>query len=167
MFPGCSQLRLIVSSVEELARECGRFHDFPFELETQVYDAVRRTWTGHFLRGTDDRSRIITTRRALIVTVTEFPVIETRVTIRNVLDTEIQDRAQIGSYTFRQVHRTSAGCRFEFHQDCDIYIDVDGPFEAEVCDLRELPDTSGRITSLGFMDFGIQVGAVTPRDGFL
>ena len=151
-----------VSSVEELATRCGRFHDFPFELDAQSFDPVQHTWTGYFLRGTNDPARIVTTRRPFLVTVTEFPVFEVRVTIRNVVDAEIQDRAQIAWHTFRQVHRTADGCRFELHQDCDIYLAVDGPFDAEIADVRELTDTRGRITSLGFIDFGVQVVAALP-----
>ncbi len=155
-------LNVRVSSVEELAAECARFHDFPFELEAQSFDAAQRTWTGYFLRGSSDPARVVTTRRPWLVKVTEFPVVEVRVTIHGVVNAEIQDRAQIGTYTFQQVQPTGAGCRFEFHQDCDIYIDVDGPFEARICDVRELTDTCGRIISLGFIDFGIQVRAVLP-----
>ena len=152
-------LNLRVWSVEELAAQCARFHGFPFELEAQAFDTARRTWTGYFLRGSSDPARVVTTRRPWLVTVTEFPVFEVRVTIHNVVDAEIQDRAQIGTYTFRHVHRTAAGCRFEFRQDCDIHIEVDGPFHAELSDVRELPETRGRITWFGFIDFGIQVGA--------
>jgi hypothetical protein len=157
------ELHVRVASVEELAEQCARFHDFPFELEAQSFDTARRTWTGHFLRGTTDPARVVTTRRPWLVKVTEFPVFEVRVTIRHVVDAEIQDRAQIGWYTFRQLHRTADGCRFEFHQDCDIYVAVDGPFDAEISDVRELTDTRGRITSIGFIDFGIQVGAASPE----
>lgn len=150
-------LNVRVSSVEELAQQCARFHDFPFELEAQSFDAAQRTWTGYFLRGTSDPARVVTTRRPWLVKVTEFPVFEVRVTVRNVVEAEIQDRAQIAWHTFRQVHRTADGCRFEFHQDCDIYLVVAGPFDAEIRDVRELADTCGRITSIGFVDFGIQV----------
>jgi hypothetical protein len=31
-----------MGSVEELAHECGRFHDYPFHLEGQSLDAVQR-----------------------------------------------------------------------------------------------------------------------------
>jgi hypothetical protein len=159
---GTDELNVRVSSVEQLAAECRRFHDFPFELDAQAFDPVRRTWTGYFLRGTSDPARVVTTRRPWLVKVTEFPVFEVRVTIRNVVEAEIQDRAQIAWHTFREVHRTADGCRFEFHQDCDIYLDLDGPFDAEISDMRELTDTCGRITSIGFIDFGIEVGAVLP-----
>jgi hypothetical protein len=155
-------LRLTVSTVNDLADQCSRFHDFPFDLDAQFYDSAERSWTGCFMRATSDPTRVVTTRRPWLVTVTEFPVIETTVTIRHVVEAEIQDRAQIGHYSFRKVHRTATGCRFEFHQDCDIYIDIDGPFEAEIRDVGELTDTHGRITSLGFVDFGIQVGAWLP-----
>ena len=156
-------LNVRVSSVEELAQHCARFHDFPFELEDQSFDAAQRTWTGYFVRGTSDPARVVTTRRPWLVKVTEFPIFEVRVTVRNVVEAEIQDRAQIAWHTFRQVHRTADGCRFEFHQDCDIYLTVDGAFDAEICDVRELTDTCGRITSIGFIDFGIQVGAILPE----
>jgi hypothetical protein len=156
-------LNVRISSVEELAEQCTRFHDFPFELEGQVFDAAQRTWTGYFLRGTSDPARVVTTRRALIVKITEFPVFEVRVTVRNVVEAEIQDRAQIAWHTFRQVHRTEHGCRFEFHQDCDIYLAVDGPFDAEISDVGEAAGTCGRITSVGFIDCGIQVSTVAPE----
>jgi hypothetical protein len=156
-------LNVRVASVEDLAAQCTRFHDFPFELDAQSFDATQRIWTGSFLRGSNDPARVVTTRRPWLVKVTEFPVFEVRVTIRHVVDAEIQDRAQIGWHTLRQVHRTADGCRFELHQDCDIYLAVDGPFDAEIADVRELTDTYGRIVSLGFIDFGIQVGAVLPE----
>lgn len=157
------RLNLRVRNVEELAIACARFHDFPFELEAQHFDAARRTWTGHFLRGSDDPARFVTTRWLGLFKVIQFPVIQVRVTIHSVVDAEIQDRAQIGCYTFRQVHRTSTGCRFEFHQDCDILIGVDGPLDAEICDVGEMTDAHGTITSLGPVDFGIQVGAGAAR----
>jgi hypothetical protein len=153
-------LNLKMSSVEELADECARFHDFPFDLEAQSFDSIQHTWTGTFVRRTSDPTRIVTSRRSLFVKVTEFPLFASRITIRNVSDAEIQDRAQIGIYTFRQVNRTASGCRFEFDQDCDISIDVNGPFLAELCDVRELAELRGRITSVGFVDFGIDIGAV-------
>jgi hypothetical protein len=153
-------LNLKISTVEELAHECVRFHDFPFDLEAQSFDSLQHTWTGTFVRRTSDPTRIVTSRPSLFVKVTEFPLVASRVTIRNVAEAEIQDRAQIGTYTFRQVHPTAFGCRFEFHQDCDISIDVDGPFLAEVCDVRELAELRGRVVSVGFVDFGIDVGAV-------
>jgi hypothetical protein len=53
------------------------------------------------------------------------------------------------------VHPTASGCRFEFHQDCDIYIEVDDPFRAELRDVGELMDVRGRIISVGFVDFGV------------
>jgi len=159
------RLHLSLSTVEDLANECGRFHDFPFHLGAQSYDTAQRTWTGYFIRGSADPSRVVTTRRPWLVKVTEFPIIETAVAIRHVTEAEIQDRAQVGVYTFRQVHRTATGCRFEFHQDCDIYIDIDGPFEAEIRDVRELTRARGRITSLGFLDFGIEVRDVSPPSG--
>jgi len=153
------RLNLRVRSVEDLAIACARFHDFPFELEAQRFDAASRTWTGHFLRGSDDPSRFVTRRWLRVFKVIHFPVIEVRVTIHDVVEAEIQDRAQIGCYTFRQVHRTPAGCRFELNQDCDILIAVDGALDAEVCDVGEVTDAHGTITSFGPVDFGIQVGA--------
>ena len=152
-------LNLTISSVEELADACARFHDFPVDLEAQSFDSAQHTWTGTFLRRTSDPTRIVTSRRSLFVKITEFPLFASRITIRNVSEAEIQDRAQIGLYTFRQVNRTASGCRFEFHQDCDISIDLDGPFLAEVCDVRELAELRGRVISVGFVDFGIDVGA--------
>ena len=156
-------LNVRLSSVEALAELCALFQDFPFELDAQRFEPVSRTWTGYFLRGSSDPARAVTTRWLWLFTVMTFPVVEVRVTIHNVIDAEIQDRAQIGAYTFRQLHRTSTGCCFEFHQDCDIYIDVDGPFEAEVRDEGELSDTEGRIASFGLVDAGIQVGSVRVR----
>jgi hypothetical protein len=160
------RLNLRVTNVEDLARACARFHDFPFELEAQQFDAVSRTWTGYFLRGSDDPGRVVTRRWLRLLKVVEFPVIQVRVTIRNVVEAEIQDRAQIGRYTFRQLHRTGAGCRFEFHQDCDIFIEVEGPLDADVRDVAELSGTHGSITSVGIVDFGIRVGAdiAPPRE---
>ena len=122
-------LDLKLSSVEELAEECTRFHDLPFDLKAQSFDGAEHA---------------------------------SRITIRNVASAEIQDRAQIGVYTFRQVHRTASGCRCEFHQDCDIDIEVNGPFLAELRDVRELTGMRGRITSVGFVDFGIAIG---PTEG--
>lgn len=145
------------TSVEELAAQCARFHDFPFELDAQSFDAAQRTWTGLFLRGSTDPARVVTTRRPWLVKVTEFPVFEVRVTIRHVVEAEIQDRAQIAWHTFRKVHRTPDGCRFEFHQDCDIYLTLDGAVDAEIADVGEVSGACGRITSIGFIDFGIQV----------
>jgi hypothetical protein len=150
-------LHLDVSSVDQLAYQCGRFHDFPFDLEGQRFDGARQTWTGSFVRASGDAARMVTTRWAWIVRVTDFPLLECEVTIGNVAEVEIQDRAQIGRYTFRQVHRTASGCRFEFHQDCDICVHLDGPFVAQLRDMRELADIRGRITSVGLVDFGIQV----------
>jgi hypothetical protein len=152
-------LSLTASTVEELADQCVRFHDFPFDLEAQSFDPVERTWTGNFIRGTRDPARVVTTRRSVFVKVTEFPIFATRITIHNVSEAEIQDRAQIGYYSFHQLHRTDYGCRFEFHQDCDIYITVDGAFVATLHDVAELTDMRGRITSVGFLDFGIEIGA--------
>ena len=152
-------LNLKIFSVDELAHECVRFHDFPVDLEAQTFDSAQHTWTGTFVRGTSDPTRIVTSRRSVFVKVTQFPLFASRITIYNVSDAEIQDRAQIGFYTFRQVCQTASGCRFEFHQDCDISIDVDGPFLAELCDVRELAELRGRITSVGFVDFGIDIGA--------
>lgn len=148
---------LDVSSVDELAYQCGRFHDFPFDLGAQRFDTARQTWTGRFLRASEDGARSEITRWAWFVRVLEFPLIESEITIRNVVEVEIQDRAQIGTYTFRQVYRTASGCRFEFHQDCDICVHVNGPFAAELHDVGELADVRGRITSVGLVDFGIQV----------
>jgi hypothetical protein len=150
-------LNLRITSVNQLAGECGRFHGFPFDLEGQSFDSARRTWTGHFVRGNDDPARV-TIRGSWFFNVTDFPLFASTITIHNVAEAEIQDRAQIGVYTFRQVHPTAAGCRFEFHQDCDIYIAVDGPFLAEICDVGELPGLRGRITSVGFVDFGVAIG---------
>ena len=151
---------LRVSSVEGLADAAANFHDFPFDLQAQHFDAESRTWTGVFLRGSSDPGRMITRQWFRVFKVLEFPIIQVRVTIRNVVDAEIQDRAQIGYYTFRQLRRTPSGCRFEFHQDCDIKIYVDGDFEADVRDVGEVTDLRGRITSLGLVDFGVQVGPV-------
>ena len=156
-------LNVRVSSVESLADLCALFHDFPFALDAQQFEPVSRTWTGYFLRGSSDPDRAVTTRWLWLFKVMKFPVVEVRVTIHNVVDAEIQDRAQIGTYTLRQVHRTTSGCCFEFHQDCDIYVDVDGPFEADVSDVGELSDTEGRVASFGFVDSAIQVGSVRVR----
>jgi hypothetical protein len=153
-------LQVRVSSVEGLADACAHFHDFPFELQAQHFDAGSRTWTAFFMRGSSDPARVTSRRWLGLVKVLEFPIVEVRVTIRNVIEAEIQDRAQIGAYTFHDVYRTSSGCRFEFHQDCDITIHVDGPFDADIRDVRELTDRHGRITSLGLLDFGIQVAPV-------
>lgn len=150
-------LNLQFSSVEQLAAACRRFHDFPFDLEEQSFDSARRTWTGNFIRGADDPDRV-RSRGSWFFRVTDFPVLACAITIHNVAEAEIQDRAQIGVYSFRQVHRTESGCRFEFHQDCDIYIDVDGPFVAELRDVGELTDLRGRIISVGFVDFGVAIG---------
>ena len=152
---GSELLHLGISSVDELAYQCGRFHDFPFDLEAQRFDSARQTWTGSFLRG--DAARIVTTRWAWVIRLTEFPLIECEVAVGNVSEVEVHDRAQIGTYTLRQVHRTASGCRFEFHQDCDICVHVSGPFVAEIRDVRELTDVRGRITAVGLVDFGIQV----------
>lgn len=154
-------LNLRISSVDQLAIACARFHDCPFDLAAQSFDSEQHTWTGDFVRASSDPTRIVRTRRALLLKVTEFPLIASRIVIHNVVEAEIQDRAQIGTYTFRQVHRTDSGCCFEFHQDCDIYIDVSGPFVAELRDVGELADVRGRITSVGFMDFGIQLAPST------
>jgi hypothetical protein len=54
---------------------------------------------------------------------------------------------EIGRYTLRRVHPTTLGCRFEFHQDCDIYIELDGPFRAELRDVGELMAVRGRMAS--------------------
>lgn len=151
-------LPLRITSVEQLAAECARVHDFPFDLEAQSVDAVRRTWTGTFMHGTGDPARI-TRRGPWWFRVTEFPVFACEITIHNVAEAEVQDRSQIGIFSFRQVHRTASGCRFEFHQDCDIYIHVDGPFEAEARDVEELTGVRGRIISVGFVDFGVSIGA--------
>lgn len=151
-------LNLEISSVEQLAAEARRFHGFPFDLEGQSFDSAQRTWTGNFVRATSDRSRM-TIRGSWFIRVTEFPLVASQIVIRNVSEAEIQDRAQIRTHTFRQVHRTDSGCRLELHQDCDIYIDVDGPFVAEVRDVRELTGLRGRMTSVGFMDFGIGISA--------
>jgi len=150
-------LNLRISSVEQLADACGRFHGFPFDLEAQSFDSARRTWTGNFVRGNDDPARV-TTRGSWFFNITDFPLFASTITIHNVAEAEIQDRAQIGVYTFRHVHRTASGCRFEFQQDCDLYVTVDGPFLAELCDVRELPGLRGRITSVGFVDFGVAIG---------
>lgn len=152
-------LHFTISSVGQLADECGRFHDFPFDLEAQRFDSARQTWTGSFIRATSDPARIATTRWAWFIKVIDFPLLASEVVIRNVSEVEIQDRAQIGTYTLRHVHPTASGCRFEFHQDCDICVHVNGPFAAELHDIRELTDVRGRITSFGCVDFGIQVRA--------
>ena len=149
-------LALDISSVDELAYQCGRFHHFPFDLEAQRFDSARQTWTGSFLRA-GDAARIVTTRWAWVIRMTEFPLIDCEVTIGNVAEVEVQDRAQIGTYTLRQVIQTASGCRFEFHQDCDICVHLNGPFVAEVRDIRELAEVRGRITAVGLVDFGIQV----------
>ena len=157
--PGDELLNLRVSSVEQLAAECARFHDFPFDIEAQSFDSARRVWTGTFVHGTGDPARV-TRRGPWLFRVTEFPVFACAITIHNVLEAEVQDRSQIGVFSFRQVHQTASGCRFEFHQDCDIYIHVDGPFVAELRDVEELTGVRGRIISVGFVDFG--VGLATP-----
>lgn len=151
-------LPLRITSVEQLAAECARFHDFPFDLEAQSVDAVGRTWTGTFMHGTADPARI-TRRGPWLFRVTEFPVFACEITIHNVAEAEVQDRSQIGIFSFREVHRTASGCRFEFHQDCDIYIHTDGPFLAELRDVEELRGVRGRIISVGFVDFGVSIGA--------
>lgn len=151
-------LPLRITSVEQLAAECARFHDFPFDLEAQSVDAAGRTWTGTFMHGTADPARIIR-RGPWLFRVTEFPVFACEITIHNVAEAEVQDRSQIGIFSFRQVHRTASGCRFEFHQDCDIYIHTDGPFLAELRDVEELTGVRGRIISVGFVDFGVSIGA--------
>ena len=150
-------LHLRVSSVEQLADACQRFRGFPFYLDGQSFDSAERTWTGQFVRGNDDPARV-TTRGSWFFNVTDFPLFATTITIHNVAEAEIQDRAQLGVYTFHEVHRTGSGCRFEFRQDCDLYIAVDGPFVAEVSDVRELTGLRGRITSVGFVDFGVAIG---------
>ena len=155
---------LRVASAEGLADACANFHDFPFDLQDQAFDAESGTWTALFLRGSSDPARVATRRWFWFFKMIEFPVIQVRVTIRNVTEAEIQDRAQIGWYTFRQVHRTPYGLRFEFHQDCDINLHVDGGITADVCDVRELTDMRGRITSLGLVDFGVQVGPARERE---
>lgn len=153
-------LNLRVSSVEGLADVCAHFHDYPFDVRAQHFDAESRTWIADFLRGSSDPDRVVTRRWLGVFRVIEFPIVQVRVTIRNVIEAEIQDRAQIGYYTFRQVHRTPSGCRFEFHQDCDILVQVDGPFEADVRDVEEVAALQGRITSVGLVDFGIRVGPI-------
>jgi hypothetical protein len=149
-------LNLHIWSVEQLAHECGRFHDYPFHLEGQSVDGAQRIWTGSFIRGTSDPARV-TSRGSWVVRVAEFPLIASQITIHDVSEAEIQDRSLVGSYTLRRVHPTASGCRFEFHQDCDIYIEVDGAFRAELQDVGELRDVRGRIISVGFVDFGVRI----------
>jgi hypothetical protein len=155
--PVSELLHFTISSVGQLADECGRFHDFPFDLEAQRFDSAQQTWTGSFIRAASDPRRIVTTRWAWFVKVMDFPLIASEILIRNVTEVEIQDRAQIGTYTLRQVHPTASGCRFEFHQDCDICVHVNGPLVAEFRDIRELADARGRIIAVGPADFGIHV----------
>jgi len=149
-----TRLNLQIGSVEELAHECDRFHDYPFHLEGQSFDAVQHLWTGSFIHGNSDPARV-TSRGSWLFKVVEFPLIASQIAIHNVSEAEIQDRSQLGIYTLRRVHRTASGCRFEFHQDCDIYIELDGPFRAELRDVGELMDVRGRIISVGFVDFGV------------
>jgi hypothetical protein len=147
-------LNLEIWSVDQLAHECDRFHDYPFHLEGQSFDGGQRIWTGSFLRGISAPARV-TSRGSWMVRVVEFPLAASQITIHNVSEAEIQDRSQVGIYTLRRVHPTASGCRFEFHQDCDIYIEVDGAFRAELRDVGELTDVRGRIISVGFVDFGV------------
>lgn len=150
------RLNLQIRSVEQLAHECGRFHDYPLHLEGLSVDAGQRIWTGSFIRGNADPARV-TSRGSWVFRVVEFPLIASQITIHNVSEAEIQDRSLVGIYTLRRVHPTAWGCRFEFHQDCDIDIHIDGPFRAELRDLGELTDVRGRITSVGFVDFGVGI----------
>jgi hypothetical protein len=153
---GSERLDLQIRSVEELAHECARFHDYPFHLERQSFDDVQRVWTASFVRRNSDPARV-TSRGSWLLNVVEFPLIDSEIAIHNVLEAEIQDRSQIGIYTLRRVHAIASGCRFEFHQDCDIYINVAGPFTAELRDVGEVRGARGRIISVGFMAFGVGI----------
>ena len=81
-------LHVDVSSGDELAYQCARFHDFPFDLEAQRFDSARQTWTGSFFRA-GDAARIVTTRWAWVIRLTEFPLIECEVILANVSEVEI------------------------------------------------------------------------------
>ena len=93
-------LNLKIFSVDELAHECARFHDFPVDLDAQTFDRAQHTWTGTFVRGTNDPTRIVTIRRSVFVKVTQFPLFASRITIYNVSDAEIQDRPRLASTHF-------------------------------------------------------------------
>jgi len=150
-------IRMRFETFEECRSALSELHDHLFELDRAGFDQAAATWHGWFIRPLDDPTRVVRQRTYLVLVTHYYPVVETRVTLEGVKAVTVRDRAEIGTYTFNDLHRTDTGCRLVFNEDLEINVQFAGDLRGEFRDERELPNHRGYITSLGPIDFGFRV----------
>ena len=129
-------------------------HDCEFNLDSAKYDAEKGAWSGKFfLADFENKDNIRTKRKLLIFKTYIYPTLEATVTIDNVTNVSVEDKAKIGCFTFNQVEKTDTGCTLFFNEAMAIALVYEGEISGEIT-YREMPDMNTYVTSLGILDFG-------------
>ena len=136
-----------ISDDKTLMKACDLLHDAKFDLTQMEYDHEGRKWTGVFKREFfEDPTLIETNRKFIIFSRHTFPMVETVLTLDEVANITVSDKAKIEVFTFNECQHQSTKYRLIFCEDMEIVIEFVSQPKGHFRDIKLLDEKGSMLT---------------------
>jgi hypothetical protein len=142
-------IQIEITDHESLMNACDLLHDARFDLAGLEMDREAGSWNASFEREYfEDASLLQSRRRLLLFTKYTFPLVMSKLVLREVASCGIEDKSRIGTYTFNECRLKDKAYELVFCEDMKMTIRFkDRPY-GELRDLSLL-SKKGSFLALG------------------
>lgn len=145
---GGNLVTIDIADENSLLRACDILHDARFDLSTARFDELAGRWQAMFVREFFEDLSLLRRRRFLFLSWYTFPMAETTLQLSEITSYHINDRSQIGTYSFNECRPQRGSYRLAFCEDMEISMTFRDKPEGKLQDIKLL-DERGSYWAIG------------------